>query len=129
MNPLVAQQVALDDALVAPENRSVIGKCNMRMEPTKTPKELTYQIAMDTLKLYPCYQAFLVTPDFKLDKKKFRNGVEVFCEVLQIYPSVSNPEFVEPPSHEEIVTFIKEIGYEGELESITEFYIDHMSQP
>nr|GEV77946.1 retrovirus-related Pol polyprotein from transposon TNT 1-94 [Tanacetum cinerariifolium] len=50
INPLVAQQVALDDALVAPDNRVVIGKCNIRIEPTKTQKEATYQVALDTLK-------------------------------------------------------------------------------
>ncbi|GKA71315.1 hypothetical protein Tco_0777454 [Tanacetum coccineum] len=63
MNPLVAQQVALDDALVAPDNRAMIGKCNMRIEPTKTHKEATYQVVLDTLKLSPCYKAFLVTAD------------------------------------------------------------------
>ncbi|GJX22058.1 hypothetical protein Tco_0226503 [Tanacetum coccineum] len=123
MNPLVAQQVALDDALVTPENCFVISKCNMRIEPSKTQKEATYQVVLDTLKLSPCYQTFSVTADvpeiymhqfwftiskikdtssyqFKLDKKKFRIGVEVF-----------------------------QIGYIEELESITELYIDHISQP
>ncbi|GKC83641.1 hypothetical protein Tco_1139358 [Tanacetum coccineum] len=46
-----------------------------------------------------------------------------------ICPKLPNQEFVEPPFHEEIVTSIKEIGYRGELESITELFIDHMSQP
>nr|GEU73079.1 retrovirus-related Pol polyprotein from transposon TNT 1-94 [Tanacetum cinerariifolium] len=63
MNPLVAQQVALDDALVALDNRVVIGKCNMRIEPTKTQKEATYQVVLDTLKLSPYYKAFLVIVD------------------------------------------------------------------
>ncbi|GKD34295.1 hypothetical protein Tco_1249804, partial [Tanacetum coccineum] len=44
MNPIAAQQVALDNALVAPENRVQIGKCIMRIDPTKTPKEHTYQV-------------------------------------------------------------------------------------
>ncbi|GKE97522.1 hypothetical protein Tco_0020873 [Tanacetum coccineum] len=105
MNPLVAQQVTLDDALVAPENCFVIGKCNMRIEPSKTQKEATFQVVLDTLKLSPYYQTFSVTADvpeiymhqfwftiskikdtssyqFKLDKKKFRMGVEVFREIL-----------------------------------------------
>ncbi|GJW53421.1 hypothetical protein Tco_0097506 [Tanacetum coccineum] len=83
MNPLVVQQCALDDTLVAPDNRAIIGKCNMRIEPTKTHKEVT----------------------------------------------IRNQEFVEPPNHEEIVAFIKELGYRGELKSFTEMHIDHMSQP
>ncbi|GJU02096.1 retrovirus-related pol polyprotein from transposon TNT 1-94 [Tanacetum coccineum] len=136
MNPLIVQQCALDDALVAPDNRAIIGKCNMRIEPTKTQKEVTYQVALDALKLTSYYKAFLATvgvPDppkilyasfwftitmikdsssykFKLDNKTFK-------------------EFVEPPTHEETVAFIKELGYQGELESITKMHIDHMSQP
>ncbi|GKD06043.1 hypothetical protein Tco_1181017, partial [Tanacetum coccineum] len=34
-----AQQIELDNALVAPENRRVIGKCNMRINPGMNPKE------------------------------------------------------------------------------------------
>ncbi|GKD70567.1 hypothetical protein Tco_1324657 [Tanacetum coccineum] len=113
MSPLVAQQVTLDDALVAPDNRVLIGKCNMRIEPTKTKKEATYQVVRETLKLSPCYKAFLITTDvpkiymhqfwftiskikdstsyqFKLGKKKFRISVEVFCEILQICPKLPN---------------------------------------
>ncbi|GJS91913.1 hypothetical protein Tco_0774549 [Tanacetum coccineum] len=58
---------------------------------------------------------------FKLDNKKFRIGVEVFHEILQICPRLLKHKFVEPPSNEEIVTFIKEIGYKGDLESIINF--------
>ncbi|GJY20365.1 hypothetical protein Tco_0392931 [Tanacetum coccineum] len=124
----------------------------MRLDLTKTRKEATYQVVLDTLKLSPCYNTFLITIDvpkiymhqfwftiskikdtssyqFKLDKKKFRICVEVFTKILQICPILHNQEFFKPPSHEEIVTFIKEIGYRGELKSITELYIDHMSQP
>ncbi|GJU30149.1 hypothetical protein Tco_1173738 [Tanacetum coccineum] len=65
-----------------------------------------YQVVLDTLKISPCYKAFLVIADvpeiyihqfwftitkikdsssykFKLDKKKFKVRVEVFREVLQ----------------------------------------------
>ncbi|GJR14938.1 hypothetical protein Tco_0797590 [Tanacetum coccineum] len=68
MNPIVAQQVALDNALVAPENR--------------------------------------------------------------IFPRLPNQEFVVPPtSDEEIVSFIKELGYTGDIDSVTKVYTDHMHQP
>ncbi|GJU90036.1 hypothetical protein Tco_1302459 [Tanacetum coccineum] len=85
MNPLIAQQVALDDALVAPEDRVEIGKCNMRIDRMKTRKE--------------------------------------------IFPKNPNQEFVEPPSHEDIVTFIKPICYKGALESILDLFTDHIYQP
>ncbi|GJU03991.1 hypothetical protein Tco_1114329 [Tanacetum coccineum] len=60
MNPIAAQQVALDNALVTPENRVQIGKCNMRIDPTKTPKEPTYQVVLDSLALSPLYPFFLI---------------------------------------------------------------------
>nr|GEV42476.1 retrovirus-related Pol polyprotein from transposon TNT 1-94 [Tanacetum cinerariifolium] len=44
MNPIVAQQTALDNALVALDNQVKIYKCNMRISPSKKPqKEPTYQ--------------------------------------------------------------------------------------
>ncbi|GJV24083.1 hypothetical protein Tco_1376778 [Tanacetum coccineum] len=63
MNPLIVQQRALDDALVATDDHVIIGKCNMRIEPIKPYKEATYQVALDVLKLSPCYKVFLVTVD------------------------------------------------------------------
>ncbi|GJW95832.1 zinc finger, CCHC-type containing protein [Tanacetum coccineum] len=63
MNPVVAQQISLANALVAPKDQVNIGKCNMRIDPTKTQKESTYQVVLDTLALSPCYNAFLITAD------------------------------------------------------------------
>ncbi|GJT95873.1 hypothetical protein Tco_1091391 [Tanacetum coccineum] len=107
MNPVAAQQVALDNVLVAPEKRLKIEKCNMRIEFNKLQREPTYQVTLDVLKLSPCYPAFLITAEvpeiymhqfwntikkikdtdayqFKLDKKKFRINTKVFREILQI---------------------------------------------
>ncbi|GKA95161.1 hypothetical protein Tco_0817199, partial [Tanacetum coccineum] len=113
MNPVIAQQVALDNALVAFEVRVKISKCNMRIYSIKTHKEATYQVVLDTLTLSPCYNAFLITAD-----------------VLKIYMhQLPDQEFVEPPSHDEIVTFIKSLGYKGALEFIPDLVTDHMYQP
>ncbi|GJT94652.1 hypothetical protein Tco_1090170 [Tanacetum coccineum] len=60
---IIAQQVALDNALVALEDQVKTDKRNMRIDPTKTQKEATYQVFLDTLTLYPCYNAFLITAD------------------------------------------------------------------
>ncbi|GJW47212.1 hypothetical protein Tco_0078858 [Tanacetum coccineum] len=135
MNPMVAQQVSLDNAFVAPENRVQIGKCNMRIDPTKTQKEPTYEVVLDALALSPLYPAFLITTEvpeiyihqfwhtitkikdpslykFKLDKKRCTIDAEVFRDILQICPKLPNQEFVVPPSSDEdIVSFIKELGY------------------
>nr|GFA63153.1 hypothetical protein [Tanacetum cinerariifolium] len=66
---------------------------------------------------------------FKLDKKKCRINVEVFRDILQICPRLPNQEFNELPSDEEIISFIKELGYKGDIGLVTKVYIDHMHQP
>ncbi|GKA17903.1 hypothetical protein Tco_0697740 [Tanacetum coccineum] len=52
----IADQIALDDALVAPANRLKIGKCNLRLSSDVTSKEATLQVVYDVLKLTPFYR-------------------------------------------------------------------------
>ncbi|GJQ95583.1 hypothetical protein Tco_0006722 [Tanacetum coccineum] len=122
----------------------------MRIDPTKTQKEPTYQVVLDALALTTCYPAFLITADvlkiymhqfwftinkhdssyrFKIDKKMFTLNMEVFKEIFQICSRLPNQEFVELPSDEEIVSFIKELGHKGDIKSITELVVDQMYQP
>ncbi|GJW86833.1 hypothetical protein Tco_0162173 [Tanacetum coccineum] len=96
MNPVAAKQVALDNSLVPSEKRLKIEKCNARIEFNKPQREETYQVTLDDLKLSPCYPAFLIT-----------------AEVPEIYPRLLNQDFIKPPSEEELVTFIQELGYSG----------------
>ncbi|GKF77657.1 hypothetical protein Tco_0230127, partial [Tanacetum coccineum] len=49
----IADQIALDDALVAPADRLKIGKCNIRLSSDITSKEATLQVVYDVLKLTP----------------------------------------------------------------------------
>ncbi|GKD08527.1 hypothetical protein Tco_1188212 [Tanacetum coccineum] len=109
MNPIAAQQVSLDNTLVAPENRIQIGQCNMRIDPTKTPKEPTYQVVLDSIALSPLYPAFLIT--------------------AEICPRLPNQEFDAPLSDEEIITFIKQLGHKGDIKSVTDVVVDKMHQP
>ncbi|GJS40260.1 hypothetical protein Tco_0565303 [Tanacetum coccineum] len=152
MNPVSTQQVALDNSLVAPEKRLKIEKCNARIAFSKPQREETYQVTLDALNLSPCYPAFLITAEvlevymhqfwntinkikdtyvyrFKLDKKKFRVDTEVFHEILQICPRLHNQEFVKPPSEEELVTFIQELGYSGKCDMLSAIHTDQMHQP
>ncbi|GJT19471.1 hypothetical protein Tco_0878177, partial [Tanacetum coccineum] len=55
------QQIAMDEALVPIDDQVKIGACNMRIAPEKTQKESTYQLTLDILKQYSCYNAFLKT--------------------------------------------------------------------
>nr|GEX85643.1 hypothetical protein [Tanacetum cinerariifolium] len=99
INLIATQQVALDNALVAPEKRLKIKKCNARIEFSNPRREEIYQVTLDALKLSPCYLEFLFTAEvpkvymhqfwntikkikdtyayrFKLDKKKLRIDTE-----------------------------------------------------
>ncbi|GJV05266.1 hypothetical protein Tco_1338835, partial [Tanacetum coccineum] len=49
----IADQIALDDALVAPANRLKIGKCNLCLRSDVTSKEATLQVVYDVLKVTP----------------------------------------------------------------------------
>ncbi|GKA86055.1 retrovirus-related pol polyprotein from transposon TNT 1-94, partial [Tanacetum coccineum] len=152
MNPIATQKVALNNALVAPEKRLKIEKCNARIEFSKPQRKETYQVTLDALKLSPCYPAFLITAEvlevymhqfwntikkikdtdayqFKLDKKKFRINTEVFHEILHICPRLPNQKFVEPSSEDEMVSFIKDLGYTGKCDMLFEIHTDHMHQP
>ncbi|GJR41387.1 hypothetical protein Tco_1217071 [Tanacetum coccineum] len=89
----------------------------MRTDPTKTPKEPTYQVVLDALALSPLYPAFLITIEvleiymhqfwhtitkiknspsykFNLDKKKCTIDVEVFHDILQICPKLPNKDLL-----------------------------------
>ncbi|GKF27742.1 hypothetical protein Tco_0094084, partial [Tanacetum coccineum] len=113
------QQIELDNALVALENRLVIGKCSMRINLGMKPKEPTYQVTLDALTLNTCYPTFLITAEvpviymhqfwatvikhklsyqFKIDKKSFFVNIEVFREILNLCPKVSGKAFDEPPT-------------------------------
>ncbi|GJU22956.1 retrovirus-related pol polyprotein from transposon TNT 1-94 [Tanacetum coccineum] len=63
INPVATRQVAHDSSLVAPEKRLKIEKCNARIAFSKPQREETYQVTLDSLKLSPCYPAFLITAE------------------------------------------------------------------
>ncbi|GJU17020.1 hypothetical protein Tco_1144986 [Tanacetum coccineum] len=99
-----AEQIALDDALVAPANRLKIGKCNLRLSSDLTSKEVTLQVVYNVLKLTPFYKEFQASADvpeiymqefwaiasfhnrsirFKMNNKKHIVNLEYFREMLQ----------------------------------------------
>ncbi|GJW12860.1 putative ribonuclease H-like domain-containing protein [Tanacetum coccineum] len=104
------EQIALDNALVALEVRLTIGKCNNRISFSKPQRETTYQVTLDALKHSPCYPAFLITNEI--------------CSKL-----LDQPFDIPPFTDEEIVSFIYEFGYTGNIETLFELVIDYMHQP
>nr|GEU55469.1 retrovirus-related Pol polyprotein from transposon TNT 1-94 [Tanacetum cinerariifolium] len=137
---LFTQQAGNDLLLVPSERRLKIERCNARIAFTKPQKEKTYQVTLEALKLSPCHPAFQITAevpeiymhlehhkeigksdayDFKLDKKKCRVDTKVFCEILQICPRLHNQDFVELPSEDDLLLFIKELGYFGKCDMLS----------
>ncbi|GJZ33353.1 hypothetical protein Tco_0578789 [Tanacetum coccineum] len=146
-----AHQIAKDNALVAPENRREIGKCNMRIDPMmKRPKETTYQVVLDALALTTCYEAFLITAEvpiiymhqfwdtvhkrgssykFMIDNRKFDIDLEVFRDILSICPRIEGQSFNDPPFEEEVLAFVRHLGHTGEIKYLTDITVDHLHQP
>ncbi|GKA17027.1 hypothetical protein Tco_0696864 [Tanacetum coccineum] len=95
----------------------------MRIDPTKTQKEPTYQVFLVALALTTCYHAFLITADVP----------EIYMpHVQRDLPDLSripNQDYDELSLDEEIISFIKELGHKGDVKSITEVVVDQMYQP
>ncbi|GJZ30537.1 hypothetical protein Tco_0575584 [Tanacetum coccineum] len=144
------QQQALDDALVPREQRLMIGSCNYRLSTTFKPKEPTFQVALDVLTFTPFYPAFLITASvpvvymqefwatvtyqkhhirFKMNKKSYSFNMETFRNMLLICPKLPGQKFVDPPFKEEILTFIRELGYPGNIKLLFDVKVDTLPQP
>ncbi|GJV35146.1 hypothetical protein Tco_1407623 [Tanacetum coccineum] len=151
MSSITAQQTKLDLELVPKDNRLDIGKCNGRIPRGFSPREPTFQVTLDALALTPCYPAFLITADvpevymhqfwnciykhddfyrFKIDKKKrFKLTLEVFRDILQICPRVQGRDFDPLPSEEDTVSFLRDLGHTGVINSLNDVVVDQMHQP
>ncbi|GKC17557.1 hypothetical protein Tco_1014339 [Tanacetum coccineum] len=150
MNITKEQQQALDDALVPREQCLRIRNCNYRLSTTFKPKEPTFQVALDVLSLTPFYQAFLISGSvpaiymhefwaivfyhkhcikFKMNKKNYSFDLETFRDMLQICPNLPGQKFVDPPFEEEILAFIRELGYPGDIKSLSDVKVDTLHQP
>ncbi|GKB96275.1 hypothetical protein Tco_0982412 [Tanacetum coccineum] len=144
------QQIAFDDALVAPANRLKIGKSNLRLSSNPNSKEATLQVAYDVLKLTPFYKAFQITADvpeiymqefwatatvhhhsirFKMNNKKHIVNLEYFKEMLQICPKLPDQQFEELPFEEEILAFLRDLGHSGEIKVIIDVNVNKLHQP
>ncbi|GJS95928.1 hypothetical protein Tco_0802896 [Tanacetum coccineum] len=150
MDILRDQQIALDDALVAPVNRLKIDKSNLRLSSDLNSKEATLQVVYDVLKLTPFYKAFQITTDvpeiymqefwanatvhhhsirFKMNNKKHIVNLEYFREMLQICPKLPNQQFEELPFEEAILTFLRDLNHSEEIKVITDVNVNKLHEP
>nr|GFA81804.1 hypothetical protein [Tanacetum cinerariifolium]GFB03440.1 hypothetical protein [Tanacetum cinerariifolium] len=127
--------------MVPTDVRVKIGTSNMRIDPTITQNEETYQVILDIIKNSPCYNAFLSTADvpeiymqqfwftitkvkkssihqFDLDNKKCQIDVELFHKILRIFLRVPDQEFKVPPCHDSLIDFLIELGYKGQMKQL-----------
>ncbi|GKB23162.1 hypothetical protein Tco_0862563 [Tanacetum coccineum] len=60
---------------------------------------------------------------------KKQKSTVISANRLWICPRLPNQDFVEPPSEEEMVPFIKELGYTGKCDMLSKIHTDHMHHP
>ncbi|GJX84745.1 hypothetical protein Tco_0335519 [Tanacetum coccineum] len=107
------EQIALDDALVAPAKRLKIGKSNFRLCLDLKSKEATLQVVYDVL----------------MNNKKHIVNLEYFRAMLQICLKLPNQQFEELPFEEAILTFLRNLGHSGEIKMITDVNVNKLHQP
>ncbi|GKA42560.1 retrovirus-related pol polyprotein from transposon TNT 1-94 [Tanacetum coccineum] len=67
---------------------------------------------------------------FKMDKRKrFKLTLEIFRDIFKICPRVQGQDFDALPIDEEIVSFLRELGHFGEINSFNDVIVDQMHQP
>ncbi|GJR38242.1 hypothetical protein Tco_1213926 [Tanacetum coccineum] len=67
---------------------------------------------------------------FKIDKKKrFKLTLEVFKDIFQICPRVPGRDFDALPSEEDTISFLRDLGHTGVINSLNDVVIDQMHQP
>nr|GEW97360.1 hypothetical protein [Tanacetum cinerariifolium] len=150
MDTTIDQQVEMDEALVPHAHRLRIGRSYFRLLSDISSKESTLQLVYDVLHLTPFFKAFLVTADvleiymqelwatatvyhhfirFKMDKKKHIVNLESFREMLHICPRLHGQSFVEPPFKEEILNFLRFLGYSRAIRRLIDVNINKLHQP
>nr|GFA82300.1 hypothetical protein [Tanacetum cinerariifolium] len=111
METTIEQQVALDEALVPSTQRLRIERSKFRLLSDIQSKESTLQVVYDVLRRCPFFKAFLVTAD-----------------VPKIY-MIPGQSFDELPFEEEILEFLRFLGYSAQIRTLTDVNINKLFQP
>ncbi|GJU56544.1 hypothetical protein Tco_1230258 [Tanacetum coccineum] len=64
-----------------------------------------------------------------MNKKNYSFDLETFRDMLQICPNYPGQKFVDPPFEEEILAFIRELGYSGNVKSLSDVKVETLTQP
>ncbi|GJW18507.1 hypothetical protein Tco_0025943 [Tanacetum coccineum] len=129
----IAKQVARDENLVPTDDKVKIAKNNLRIDPSLTQTEETFQVALYILKNVPFYNAFLISVEvpeiymqqfwfiiekvkrtsynkFEIDHKTCQIDVDTFRKILNLTPNVENQDFIQPPSSDDLKEFLLNLG-------------------
>nr|GEV44249.1 zinc finger, CCHC-type [Tanacetum cinerariifolium] len=86
-------------------------------------KESTLQLVYDVMRICPFFKAFL------MDNKKHIVKLESFRDIIHICPRVHGQSFDEPPFEEEILAFIRFLGHNAAIRTLTDVNINKLYQP
>ncbi|GJX34981.1 hypothetical protein Tco_0246538 [Tanacetum coccineum] len=64
-----------------------------------------------------------------MNKKSYSFDMETFRNMLLICPKLPGQKFIDPPFEEEILTFIRELGYPGNIKLLSNVKVDTLPQP
>ncbi|GJT43060.1 hypothetical protein Tco_0951775, partial [Tanacetum coccineum] len=64
-----------------------------------------------------------------MNKKNYSFDLETFRDMLQICPNLPGQKFKDPPFEEDILAFIRELGYPGDIKSLSDVKFDTLYQP
>nr|GEV88797.1 hypothetical protein [Tanacetum cinerariifolium] len=127
-----------------------IGRINFRLPSDIQSKEATLQVVYDVLRNSPLFRAFQVTADvpeiytqefwataklhhnsirFKIDTRKIVLDLEAFREMLHISPRIPNQPFADLPIEEEILEFLRFLGYSHDIRYLTDVNVNKLYQP
>ncbi|GJY63517.1 hypothetical protein Tco_0464977 [Tanacetum coccineum] len=105
----IADQMLLDDALVAPADRLKIGKCNLRLSSDITSKK---------------------NPSSGLYVQSSLRSNKLSKDILYKFgPKSGNKKFVDPPLETEIIIFLASLGHSGDIRKLTDVNVNKLHQP
>ncbi|GJV46253.1 hypothetical protein Tco_1430789 [Tanacetum coccineum] len=64
-----------------------------------------------------------------INKKKVSLDVDMYREILQIFPKIPGQEFEDLPLEQNILSFIRDLGHTGDITYLTDVNVDYLHQP
>ncbi|GJZ52209.1 hypothetical protein Tco_0606724 [Tanacetum coccineum] len=64
-----------------------------------------------------------------MNKKNYSFDLETFRDMLQICLNLASQKFEDPPFEEEIIAFIRKLGYSGNMKSLYDVKVETLPQP